>query len=202
MRAELAGRSRQRIALLCLGLLLPCVSQAQTGRDVVSAARKQIGVTVRYDPRYERIAYPQGDVPLERGVCTDVVIRAYRTLGFDLQALVHQDMNKAWNVYPKLWQLKAPDRNIDHRRVPNLATYFKRHGNALAPSRDGRDYRPGDIVTWRLPRNQPHIGIVADKTSWTGVPLVIHNIGAGTREENALFSYPITGHYRWNPAAK
>jgi len=187
-------------AILAMAALLPATASAQASTGLVSAARSQIGVTVRYDPRYERIAYPNGDVPLERGVCTDVVIRAYRTMGVDLQALVHQDMSKAWNVYPKLWQLKAPDRNIDHRRVPNLATYFKRHGTALKASRDGRDYQPGDIVTWRLANGRPHIGIVADKKGWTGAPLVIHNIGAGTKEENVLFSYEITGHYRWKPA--
>jgi uncharacterized protein len=192
-------RSIAALALLATCILAPATAWAQAPTELVRAARSQIGVTVRYDPRYERIAYPNGDVPLERGVCTDVVIRAYRTLGFDLQALVHQDMGKAWHVYPKLWQLKAPDRNIDHRRVPNLATYFKRHGTALPASRDGRNYQPGDIVTWRLANGRPHIGIVADKKGWTGAPLVIHNIGAGTKEENVLFSYEITGHYRWQP---
>jgi uncharacterized protein len=193
---------RYVMSALAAALLLPGFPMAQPAQELVAAARTQIGVTIAYDPRYTRIGYPNGDVPLERGVCTDVVIRAYRKLGFDLQALVHQDMGIAWNAYPKLWQLKARDRNIDHRRVPNLATFFKRHGKALPPTRSGRDYLPGDIVTWRLPGNLPHIGIVGDKKSWTGAPLVIHNIGAGTKEENSLFSYPITGHYRWNPAQR
>lgn len=188
--------------LFLLFAAFPVLALAQSAPDLVAAARAQVGVTLHYDGRYQGISYPGGDVPLERGVCTDVVIRAYRKQGVDLQALVHQDMSKAWNAYPQLWQLKAPDRNIDHRRVPNLATFFSRHGTSLKPSRDGRDYRPGDIVTWRLPRNLPHIGIVSDKLSWTGVPLVIHNIGEGAKEENALFSYPISGHYRWKPATK
>lgn len=173
-----------------------------TAQDLVTAARAQIGVTVSYSPRYEKLGYPNGDVAPERGVCTDVVIRAYRKQGIDLQALVHEDMGRAWDAYPKLWQLKARDSNIDHRRVPNLQTFLTRQGGALPVSRDGRDYRPGDIVTWRLPGNLPHIGIVSDQRSWTGVPMVIHNIGAGAREENALFSYPVTGHYRWKPAPK
>lgn len=183
-------------------LCLPLLAAAQPRTDLVAAARAQIGVTVSYNPGYEKMAYPNGDVPAARGVCTDVVIRAYRQRGVDLQELVHDDMGKAWDAYPKLWQLKARDSNIDHRRVPNLQTFLKRQGSALAVSRDGRDYQPGDIVTWRLPGNLPHIGIVSDQRSWTGVPMVIHNIGAGAREENSLFSYPVTGHYRWNPPAR
>ena len=182
------------LAVLSSGAL---ASPSATG--LVAAARSQVGVTLSYDPRYERLAYPGGDVPLERGVCTDVVVRAYRKLGADLQVLVHQDMKQAWNVYQKKgrWQMKAPDRNIDHRRVPNLATFFGRHGSSLPVSKDGGNYKPGDIVTWMLPGNLTHIGIVSDKQAAGGVPLVIHNIGAGTREENILFAYPVTGHYRW-----
>ena len=172
-----------------------------TALALVAAARSQVGVTVLYDARYERLAYPGGDVPLERGVCTDVVVRAYRKLGQDLQVLVHEDMRQAWGVYQQQgrWQMKGPDRNIDHRRVPNLGPFFARHGSSLPPSKDAGDYRAGDIVTWRLPRNLTHIGIVSDKQSWNGVPLLIHNIGEGAREENILFSYPVTGHYRWQP---
>ena len=168
---------------------------------LVEAARSQVGVTLTYDPAYRRLAYPNGDVPIERGVCTDVVVRAYRKLDVDLQALVHQDMKKAWGAYPHeaRWQLKAPDPNIDHRRVPNLATFFARHGTAMPASREMKTYLPGDIVTWRLPHDLTHIGIVSDKFSDDGVPLIIHNIGAGAREENMLFAYPITGHYRWHP---
>ena len=182
------------LAVLSSGAL---ASPSATG--LVAAARSQVGVTLSYDPRYERLAYPGGDVPLERGVCTDVVVRAYRKLGADLQVLVHQDMKQAWEVYQKKgrWQMKAPDRNIDHRRVPNLATFFGRHGSSLPVSKDGGDYKAGDIVTWMLPGNLTHIGIVSDKQATGGVPLIIHNIGAGAREENILFAYPVTGHYRW-----
>ncbi|MDQ1920424.1 DUF1287 domain-containing protein [Massilia pseudoviolaceinigra] len=194
------------LTLLCLPVLLsmPLTASAQNATPVrlVDAARAQIGVTTQYNGRYERIAYPGGDVPLERGVCTDVVIRAYRKVGVDLQELVHKDMKKAWDAYPHLWQLKRPDPNIDHRRVPNLATYFKRHGKAMTPSRDGAAYQAGDIVTWMLPGNLPHIGIVAGQRSGAGVPLVIHNIGNGTQIEDRLFAWPLTGHYRWNPDAK
>ena len=194
------------IVLLALSPLLAFAKPAvpaipPTALALVAAARSQVGVTVQYDPRYERLAYPGGDVPLERGVCTDVVVRAYRKLGQDLQLLVHEDMRKAGSVYQLQgrWQMKGPDRNIDHRRVPNLGTYFARHGTSLPPSKEANAYRAGDIVTWRLPRKLTHIGIVSDKQSWNGVPLVIHNIGEGAREENILFGYPITGHYRWQP---
>ncbi len=184
------------IATLLFAISMPPAGAAPA-QDLVAAAKTQIGVTLRYDPRYEKIAYPGGDVPPERGVCTDVVIRAYRKLGVDLQQLVHLDMAGHWKDYPKLWGLKRPDKNIDHRRVPNLATFLARHGSTLRTSRDGRDYQAGDIVTWQLPGNLPHIGIVADEKSWTGVPLIIHNIGAGTKMENVLFSYPLTGHFRY-----
>ena len=184
------------LSTIVLAVLSAAASASATG--LVDAARSQVGVTLSYDPRYERLAYPGGDVPLERGVCTDVVVRAYRKLGADLQVLVHQDMKQAWDVYQKKgrWQMKAPDRNIDHRRVPNLATFFGLHGSSLPISKDGGNYKPGDIVTWMLPGNLTHIGIVSDRQAG-GVPLVIHNIGAGAREENILFAYPVTGHYRW-----
>lgn len=175
---------------------LPCASAA-TGDALVAAAKTQIGVTLQYDGRYQQLAYPGGDVPIERGVCTDVLIRAYRKLGIDLQQLVHQDMTGAWNAYPHQWQLKSPDSNIDHRRVPNLQTYFTRHGKALAVSTDPLAYLPGDIVTWTLPPSLPHIGIVSGEKSTDGVPLVIHNVGAGTQLEDRLFAWPLTGHYRY-----
>ena len=185
------------LSTIVLAVLSAAASAAATG--LVDAARSQVGVTLSYDPRYERLAYPGGDVPIERGVCTDVVVRAYRKLGADLQVLVHQDMQQAWAVYQKQgrWQMKAPDRNIDHRRVPNLATFFGRHGSSLPVSKDGGNYKPGDIVTWMLPGNLTHIGIVSDRQAGGGVPLVVHHIGAGTREENILIAYPVTGHSRW-----
>ncbi len=167
---------------------------------LVTAARKQIGVTVSYDPAYTRLAYPGGDVPASRGVCTDVVIRAFRTQGMDLQRLVHEDMRAHFSKYPQKWSLRAPDRNIDHRRVPNLQTWFGREGWSIAVTERAEDYRAGDLVTWMLPGNLPHIGIVSNrKTTLRGVPLILHNIGQGTREDDILFDYKITGHYRPKP---
>jgi uncharacterized protein YijF (DUF1287 family) len=182
-------------------LALPALLRAEAGAAdrLVAAARKQVGVTLTYDAAYSRLDYPGGDVPRERGVCTDVLVRAYRDgLGIDLQVLVHEDMRRAFSAYPPLWGLKKTDRNIDHRRVPNLQAFFKRAGAALAVSENGADYLPGDIVSQMLPGNLPHIGIVADERSSDGSrPLVVHNIGAGARLEDVLFSYEITGHYRY-----
>ncbi len=187
------------LAMLALMLMHGAVL-ATPALDLVAAAKTQIGVTLVYDPSYQKLAYPGGDVPIERGVCTDVVIRAYRKLGQDLQLLVHQDMSKHWKEYPNPWKLKGTDRNIDHRRVPNLARFFERHGTKLKATQDPSSYLPGDVVTWHVPPRLPHIGIVSDQTSGKGVPMVIHNIGAGARLEDMLFSFPITGHYRWHPA--
>ena len=163
---------------------------------MLEGAERQVGVTVIYDGSYRRLAYPGGDVPLERGVCTDVVIRAYRNAGIDLQVLVHEDLQRAFAAYPQLWGARRPDRSIDHRRVPNLATFFARHGQALPVSREARDYRPGDIVTWRLASGLPHVGIVSARLEG-GRPLVIHNIGAGTVFEDVLFANPVTGRFRY-----
>ena len=166
-------------------------------QQLVRDARGQIGVTMSYDPAYRKIAFPMGDVPLSTGVCTDVVIRALRGQGVDLQALVNKDMKAAWAAYPKIWGLQKPDGNIDHRRVPNLEVFFRRHGQSLSLS-DKTTFKAGDIVTWRLPQsNLPHIGIVSDKRAADGTPLIIHNIGRGTREENVLFAYPLKGHFRY-----
>lgn len=162
---------------------------------LVREARRQIGVTRRYDPSYVTLRYPNGDVPLERGVCTDVVVRAFRPLGLDLQQAVHEDMRAHFDAYPHAWGLRAPDASIDHRRVPNLQRWFERRGWSLPVSAQAVDYRAGDVVTWRLPGGAPHIGIVSDRR-YGDRPLVIHNIGWGTREDDALFSYAITGHYR------
>ena len=164
---------------------------------LVQAARSQVGVTLGYDPVYRRLDYPGGDVPLATGVCTDVLIRALRQQGLDLQKSVHEDMRAHFSAYPRNWGLQRPDRNIDHRRVPNLMTWFKRQGMALKVSDKPADYRAGDIVTWDLGRGLTHIGIVSDRTSPAGVPLVLHNIGRGTQEEDILFGFSITGHYRF-----
>ncbi len=132
------------------------------------------------------------------GVCTDVVIRSYRAVGIDLQELVHEDIQKYFSAYPKNWSLRKPDTNIDHRRIPNLKTFFSRHGKALSVSQQASDYKPGDIVTWMLPRNLPHIGIVTDQfVPNTTRPMIVHNIGQGPQLEDMLFQYKITGHYRY-----
>ena len=190
----------RRLALLAL-LAAPSVhAGAEPGKLalVLQGAHEQVGVTRFYDGSYRRIAFPGGDVPRERGVCSDVVVRAFRNAGVDLQLLINQDMTKSFDAYPKLWGLSRPDPNIDHRRVPNLATFFKRHGSSLAISRDPRDYVPGDIVTWRLPSGVPHLGLVSDRSE-NGRAFVIHNIGAGAQVEDMLFTFTITGHYRYAP---
>lgn len=166
---------------------------AVSADKLVHDARSQIGKTLYYDPAYSKLNYPMGDVPIVKGVCTDVVIRALRQQGMDLQALIHEDMKKNFHVYPKKWGLKAPDRNIDHRRVPNIMTYFKRKGYQV---KDGV-YKAGDIVTWDLGKGLVHIGIVSNKTTLFGnTPLIIHNIGYGTQENDILYKFKITGHYR------
>ena len=173
-------------------------AEPSVGQRVAAAALAQVGVTVDYDPSYTRLAYPGGDVPLARGVCSDVVVRALRRLGVDLQQLVHEDMRASFSAYPRKWGLRRPDRNIDHRRVLNLQTFFARRGLALAISQHARDYATGDIVAYTLPGGLPHIGIVASQRSADGArPLLIHNIGAGTQLEDRLFDYEIVGHYRW-----
>src|SRR5687767_176042 len=179
---------------------LPGIAKAQAaGRAarLISAARAQIGVTVQYDPAYSRISYPNGDVPRMKGVCTDVIVRAYRdAFGIDLQALVHADMRAAFGVYPKSWGLSRPDSNIDHRRVPNLRTWLTRRRASLPVPRNAREWRPGDIFT-SLVGNRPHIGLVSDRRGPNSL-LVIHNVGRGTREEDVLLVWPITGRYRWS----
>lgn len=153
---------------------------------------------VQYDPSYFSIAYPNGDVPADKGVCTDVVIRAYRKLGIDLQKEVHEDMRAHFQLYPKMWGLSRTDQNIDHRRVPNLMTFFKRHGVVKPMTLDPEDYLPGDIVCWNLRGAITHIGIVAKhKAPNSQRHLIIHNIGAGQVLEDCLFRYRIIGHYRF-----
>ena len=184
------------ILLFALAMLLSAQAWALQADVLVTAAREQVGVTLTYDPAYRRLSYPNGDVPLNTGVCTDVVIRALREQGLDLQQAVHQDMRANFRLYPKNWGLSRPDSNIDHRRVPNLMTWFKRQGWALPLGQDAERYRPGDIVTWDLGGGLTHIGIISDRQAGSGVPLVLHNIGRGTQEEDILFSFKITGHYR------
>jgi len=176
---------------------LPAAARERAAR-LVAAALEQTAQPVVYDGSYRRIPYPGGDVPPQVGVCTDVVVRAYRRIGVDLQLEVHEDMMRAFRAYPQLWGLPRPDANIDHRRVPNLQTFLRRAGAERAVSREAGDYRAGDLVTWMLPGNLPHIGLVSDRLSTTSrSPLVVHNIGQGPKLEDVLFAYPITGHYRY-----
>ncbi len=167
---------------------------------VVRAAREQVGQTVCYDPGYRKLQYPNGDVPTDKGVCTDVLIRAMRlALDMDLQKLVHEDMRRNFSQYPKKWGLEAPDTNIDHRRVPNLQVYFARKGCSLPVTDKAADYKPGDFVTCIVPPNLPHIMIVSDAINSHGRPLIIHNIGDGAKEEDRLSEFKLTGHYRLKP---
>ncbi|MCF6317960.1 MAG: DUF1287 domain-containing protein [Proteobacteria bacterium] len=170
--------------------------------SLVIAALERTKHFVIYNGAYRSIAYPNGDVPANIGVCTDVIIRSYRALGTDLQQLVHEDMLVNFEQYPspRIWGLKKPDSNIDHRRVPNLQAYFKRHGKVLSISTNPKDYKPGDLVTWMLAGNLPHIGIVTDQINdKTGNPFIVHNIGFGPKKEDMLFDYKITGHYQYIP---
>jgi uncharacterized protein YijF (DUF1287 family) len=166
------------------------------GQRIVAAARKQIGVTKEYDPSYTVLAYPGGDVPLRTGVCSDVIVRALRGVGIDLQKELHEDMGRDFGAYPQKWGLKSPDKNIDHRRVANLMRFFERHQMTVPGKLDAPEmYRPGDIVAWDLGNGILHIGLVSDK-SGKRAPLMIHNIGAGAVEEDVLLQYHIIGHYR------
>lgn len=173
-----------------------------TGTTLATAAFKRTEHSITYDGRHFSIPYPDGDIPQHLGVCTDVVIRSYRALGIDLQQLVYEDMRANFEKYPaqRIWGQTRPDTNIDHRRVPNLEVFFARHGKNIAVTTNMTDYLPGDIVSWRLNGNLPHIGIVSDRVSTDGTPLIIHNIGQGPKLEDILFSYPLTGHYRYHPA--
>jgi uncharacterized protein YijF (DUF1287 family) len=191
-------------SVLALTLFAALSVRAEPPPDLerfLRGAEAQVGRTLGYDSAYRQLRYPGGDVPLETGVCSDVVVRAFRGAGVDLQVLVHRDMQAHFSAYPRTWGLRRPDANIDHRRVPNLATFFRRQGKELEASRRSADYAPGDIVIWRLPSGVPHIGIVSDqKEPGSDRYRVVHNIGAGAQIEDTLFAFAITGHYRWFPA--
>lgn len=174
-------------------------SQTKT-TELIQAALNQTNQIVIYNPTYFKIPYPNGDIPAKFGVCTDVVIRAYRQLGIDLQQEVHLDIKANFAIYPakRMWNQIKPDTNIDHRRVPNLQTFFTRKGKKLKVTEKAEDYQPGDLVTWMLGNKLPHIGIVVDKKSEDGQRfLIVHNVGAGPQLEDVLFAYPISGHYRY-----
>ncbi len=168
-------------------------------RKLLESATEQTNLTKSYDPNYAIIAYPNGDVPIEKGVCTDVVIRAFRRAGIDLQKEVHEDMAAHFSAYPGKWGLKSPDKNIDHRRVPNLQTFFTRHGKSLPITQNGADYQPGDVVAWDLDgKGMTHIGLVSDlRNEYTKRFSIIHNIGGGTVIDDRIFDWKIIGHYRY-----
>ena len=174
-------------------LILPlCASAARadvpTGSKLAEAALAQVGVTTIYDPKYVKLRYPGGDLPRTRGVCSDVVIRAFRAIGVDLQVTVHEDMQRNFAAYPRMWGLRSPDSNIDHRRVPNLMRFFERCGKSKPI---GASYERGDVVAWRLPNGLYHIGIVTSERT------VVHNIGYGAQNEDVLRAFRVIGHYRW-----
>jgi len=206
MAAISTGLYTIKTRFVVLGFLLftayGTVIAASFADDLVQAALERTKQNIRYDGAYFSIDYPGGDVPANIGVCTDVVIRSYRKVGIDLQKEVHEDILANFDLYPskRIWGLSKPDSNIDHRRVPNLQVFFQRHGIELPITDNARDYKAGEIVTWVLAGNLPHIGIVTDQMSADNKrPLVVHNIGSGTVLEDMLFKYQITGHYIYNP---
>lgn len=177
---------------------LKVVYESPVLERLVVAAVERTTHEVEYDPAYYKLGYPNGDVPADKGVCTDEVIRSYRALGIDLQKEVHEDMAANFSRYPTKFGLTATDTNIDHRRVPNLRVFFERKGKSLPITDAATDYRPGDIVTWDLNASQTHIGIVVDVPSETpGRYMIMHNIGQGPKIEDILFNWKITGHYRY-----
>ena len=196
--------ARYLISALVPFALLPFAVSASAGSSasaIVTAAHARTKVSVRYDPKYVKLTYPFGDVPADTGVCTDVVIRTYRAaFGFDFQKAIHEDMLANFKAYPQSWGLKRPDKNIDHRRVPNIERFLKRQGASMPITKKAEDYQPGDIVSWRLGGSLPHIGIVSQNKSEWGTPLIIHNVGAGPVEDDLLFNTPINGHFRFLPS--
>jgi uncharacterized protein YijF (DUF1287 family) len=183
----------RRQLIFLLSILSIATLPLPVGVRIAEGAQQQIGVTLTYDPSYVSLRYPGGDVPVSGGVCADVVVRAFRVAGIDLQRAVHEDMMSAFKRYPAIRGLSHPDANIDHRRVPNLMKFFERHGKIASGA-----FLPGDVVAWRLPGGLLHIGVVsADVAPLTNHPLMIHNIGNGAQKEDVLFAYTIIGHYRW-----
>jgi uncharacterized protein YijF (DUF1287 family) len=203
------ARNTPTVRKVVLAMVLCQIAWAQAARSaahadftrrLVAAAIERTSHRVRYVSEYLRIPYPGGDVPADTGVCTDEIIRSYRAVGVDLQKEVHEDMVKNFAAYPKQrrWLLAHPDSNIDHRRVPNLQVFFQRKGESLPITARLEDYTPGDLITWDLGRNVPHIGIVVDqKSSGSGRYMAVHNIGEGPKMEDVLFNWKITGHYRY-----
>jgi len=188
------GRRATLLGLLATGPAF--AQQADFGRRVALGAEARTRRAEIYDPAYRSIAYPMGDVPDDRGVCADTVVRAFRAADVDMQQLVHRDMRAAFSAYPKIWGLTRPDANIDHRRVPNLETFFARKGASLGRQVDVASLQPGDVISWRIPA--PHIGVVSTQAA-RGRPLMVHNVGAGSRLEDVLFSWPVQAWFRYAP---
>ena len=194
---RLRSKSMRFIFLLLTSLFISASYAQDQGYFLAKSALHLVNPQVEYDPSYYTLDYPNGDVPPHKGVCTDVIIRAYRLEGVDLQRLVHEDMAVNFSAYPSNWGLTRPDRNIDHRRVPNLMTFFTRAGAKQPFSENPSDYKPGDVVCWELTSGQLHIGLVVAKKG-RSVEL-LHNLGYGQVVEACLFDYPIIGHYRYWP---
>ena len=200
-----AGAQKMNIGSAMAGNVLqspkPFAEVSPQAAKLIAAAETQVGRTVNYDGAYVGLKYPMGDIPLRTGVCSDVVVRAYRdAFGLDLQKEIHEDMKRAFNKYPSIWGLKRPDKNIDHRRIPNMERFFARKNARLDIGTSGSDFLPGDLVSQRLPGNLPHIAVVSHYASRDGQrPLIIHNIGAGTRIEDRLLEFKIVGHFRYFP---
>ena len=201
-RARRTPRLTSQFVIILILSFASCANADSTtafGDRLAAAAVARTTQSVSYDPAYFALAYPGGDPPADKGVCSDVIVRSLRVLDIDLQVLVHEDMRENFIAYPALWGLSRPDSNIDHRRVPNLERYFTRIGARLPPSNDPHDYAPGDIVAWNLRGDAgtlPHIGVVTAEIGASGWPKVVHNIGAGPQSEDVLFAWPITGRYR------
>ncbi len=186
------------VILFLFSALNLTIAQADFTERLSEAAIELTTQNVAYDPSYFSIAYPNGDIPSDKGVCTDVIIRAYRTLGTDLQKEVHEDMKANFNKYPKNWGLSGTDKNIDHRRVPNLMVFFSRHGMVKPITNNSVDYLPGDIVCWNLGGGTTHIGLVVNnKSADDRRYLIVHNIGGGQVLADCLFDYKIIGHYSY-----
>lgn len=191
------------VIFLFVSLVVAAIAQETApdrGKAIAAAALERTFHDVIYDGSYLQIPYPGGDVSNDRGVCSDVVVRSFRSVGTDLQVLIHEDMSAAFDSYPAIWGLTRPDPNIDHRRVPNIRRFLERKGAALPLSRLARDYAPGDLVTWNIDPSGslPHIGIISEQTSPQGTPLIVHNIGRGPKLEDVLFDFEMTGHYRYS----
>ncbi len=198
MRLRLTMKKIIVSIILIFSALCPAPAQTSFYQKLADGALDLTHQKVQYDPAYFRIPYPNGDVPTDKGVCTDVIIRAYRKQGIDLQKEVHEDMKSHFSAYPKIWGLTRTDKNIDHRRVPNLMTFFKRQGRGMPITTNPKDYLPGDIVCWKLSGGATHIGIVVKNTTADGQRnLIVHNIGRGQVLEDCLFNYKIIGHYRY-----